>query len=356
MKTIHIIIFGIGNIGSTLIKQINAAKSTVAKAQGLQLEIPIIANSTLAFFNQDTATDEWISDFDNFSIPYNIEDIIAYVQNKGWENVIAVDATASQNFVDHYERLVSSGFHLVSANKHANTRDLKFYESLRETLKRHQKLFLYETNVGAGLPIIETLKTLRDSGETIQQVKGVFSGSLSYVFNQFSDSDKSFSTILNEAQDLGMTEPDAREDLSGADVARKLLILARELGIQKELSQVKIESLVPKQLNGKTSLAEFQARRSELNPAFTLKKEDLKDSQVLRYVGALDVATGGMEVKLVAEEKSTSIGQLRGANSIFEIYTESYGAFPLVIQGAGAGKEVTARGVLSDLLKIAKRL
>ena len=182
------------------------------------------------------------------------------------------------------------------------------------------------------------------------------SGSLSYIFNEFSDSDVSFSKILNDASRLGLTEPDAREDLSGNDVARKLLILARELNIKVEFSDVSVESLVPKQLNGKTTLHQFNNRSKELDLPFQKLKQQLNENQVLRYVGELDVAKKTLEVKLISEEKNSTLGQLKGADSVFEIFTESYGENPLVIQGAGAGKEVTARGVLSDVIKISNAL
>ena len=355
-KTIHIVLFGIGKVGSTLINQINESKSRILQEQNLKLKIPIIANSKLAFLDKDGISNSWETDFEDFSVPYKIEEIIRFVKQQKFENLIAIDATASSVFTQNYASLVENGFNIVSANKVANTLSYEFYKTLRLTLKKYNKSFLYETNVGAGLPVIETVKNLHNSGEKIDKIRGVFSGSLSYIFNEFSASDTPFSKVLSEASKLGLTEPDPREDLSGNDVARKLLILARELNIKTEFQDVKVESLVPKQLNGKTTLHQFKNRTKEFDEKFENLKQKLSKKQVLRYVGELNVAEKLLEVKLISEVRDSAIGQLKGADSVFEIFTESYGNQPLVIQGAGAGKLVTARGVLSDVIKISNHL
>jgi homoserine dehydrogenase len=310
----------------------------------------------MAFFNEFGLENSWQSDFEKSSIPYKIEDIIGYFKENNFQNLIAIDATASKEFVQNYIPLIQNGFHIVSANKVANTLSFDFYKELRLTLKKHNKSFLYETNVGAGLPIIETVKRLYDSGEQIKKIRGVFSGSLSYIFNAFSSENLSFSEALKKANYLGLTEPDAREDLSGNDVARKLLILARELNLKTEFHDVLVESLVPKKLNGKTTVNQFNNRSKELDVTFQKLKQNLTENQVLRYVGELDVVKNTLEVKLISEEKNSAIGLLKGADSVFEIYSESYQDYPLVIQGAGAGKSVTARGLLSDIMKLSNNL
>jgi len=355
-KSIHIVLFGIGKVGSTLINQINKSKLQLQQSQNLQLKIPIVANSKLAFYDKDGISNEWETDFERFSVPYKIDEVIQFAKKQHLNNLIAIDATASLEFTKHYLKLIENGFNIVSANKVANTLHYDFYDTLRKTLNKHNKSFLYETNVGAGLPVIETVKGLFNSGEQIQKIRGVFSGSLSYIFNAFSEQDVSFSKVLVEASKLGLTEPDAREDLSGNDVARKLLILARELEIKTELQDVKIDSLVPKQLNGKTTINQFNSRIKELDSSFEKLKKDLPKKHVLRYVGELNVKKKTLEVKLISEEKKSAIGQLKGSDAVFEIFTESYGKNPLVIQGAGAGKEVTARGLLSDVIKLSGRL
>jgi len=347
MSHINIAIFGIGNVGSTLIHQIEAFNN---KSKNNELNIFVIANSTHALFQNNESKNN-SKDFETQAHPYILDDIYAFARTNSYKNLVAVDVTASTLFVENYLDLIKQGFHIVTANKIANTLSYDFYQELRTALEINNKKFLYETNVGAGLPVIETIKNLYESGEEIYKIRGVFSGSLSYLFNAFSSEEKSFSEILLEADALGLTEPDAREDLSGKDVARKLLILSREVGLIKEFNDIEIQSLVPKVLNDGITLGQFLESVKILDPIFAENKHSLKKSQVLRYVGELNLQTNELEVKLVQESKATAIGQTKGADAIFEIYTASYGDQPLVIQGAGAGKEVTARGVLSDVLK-----
>lgn len=355
-KTIHLIIFGIGNVGSTLINQVQKAKKEVEENQHIRLEIPVLLNSKLAFFQKTGVSNSWESDFDRFSVPYKIQDVIDFVSNQQYEHVIAIDATASQDFVEQYIPLVKNGFNIVAANKIANTLSTEFYKELRKELKVNQKQFLYETNVGAGLPIIQAIQNLRDSGENVRKVRGVFSGSLSYIFNTFSAENKTFDQVLNEAQEKGFTEPDPRIDLSGKDVGRKLLILARELSLEKEFTDVKIEDLVPAHLNGSSTVENFRNNQKELNKPLHELKAKLKQDEVIRHIGELDLKSGELEVKLAIEKKTSPFGSLKNADSSFEVYSDSYGDYPLVIQGAGAGAAVTARGVFSDILKISQSL
>ena len=259
---------------------------------------------------------------------------------------------------DNYLPLIENGFDLVSSNKIANTVDFSFYKNLRNKLKENEKNYLYETNVGAGLPLVDTIKLLHHSGENITKIRGIFSGSLSYLFNNFSVEDKDFSEILSDAVDKGFTEPDPREDLSGNDVARKLLILARELDLENELEDVEVQNLIPKNLREGT-VAEFLGRLNELNGKYEQVKNEQKEGYVLRYVGELSgdltKTKGILKVKLVSVPQNSSLGQVQGSDSIFEIYTESYGERPLVIQGAGAGAKVTARGVFGDILRLTEK-
>lgn len=355
-KTVNLVIFGIGKVGSVFINQINALRQQLFQEKKCYLRVPVIANSKIAFFDKEGTSNSWETDFEFAAVPYHISDIIKYTKQHDFKNCIAIDATASSTFVDNYKLLIENGFHIVSANKIANTLSLDFYQDLREILEKHDKQFLYETNVGAGLPVIETISGLHHSGDEITNIRGVFSGSLSYIFNDFSVENTSFSKVLQKALKQGLTEPDVREDLSGNDVARKLLILSRELGFQFEIEDIKIESLVPKTLNGKTTLNQFNSRINELNSAFENRKKRLKSNQVLRYVGELNVSKKTLEVKLIETSKLSPLGQLKGADTFFEIYTKAYHKQPLIIQGAGAGKEVTARGLLKDVLKITNSL
>jgi aspartate kinase len=355
-KRINLVIFGRGTVGGTLIEQIFQARADILKRRNINLQIVAIANSKEVVFNHKGISPGDYTAFDTLKVPYQISELIALVQQHHLENLIAIDVTASKAFVENYLLLVENGFDLVSANKIANTIGYPFYKKLRETLTQYKKQYLYETNVGAGLPLIDTIKLLHHSGENITRIRGIFSGTLSFLFNTYSASNAPFSEILQKAIDSGYTEPDPREDLCGNDVGRKLLILARELDLENEFEEVSIENLIPPTLR-EGSREEFLSRLREFDPIYQEIKDKAPQGTVLRYVGDLhgdlsQTATARLEVKLVSVPVTSALGQVKGADSIFEIYTESYGENPIVIQGAGAGAAVTARGVFGDILRI----
>ncbi|MGB5821085.1 MAG: bifunctional aspartate kinase/homoserine dehydrogenase I [Saonia sp.] len=356
-KKVNLAIFGHGNVGGTLVDQILKSSRTIEKRKGIHLNVFALANSRKVILNAKGIPKNWKSGIAK-GIPYTINDIFLYAREHHLENLIAVDNTASEDFVAGYFDLAENGFDLVSSNKIANTLGFNYYQLLREELARNQKQYLYETNVGAGLPLIDTIKLLHLSGENITRIKGVFSGSLSYIFNTFSETDAPFSRILNEAMGKGFTEPDPREDLSGNDVGRKLLILARELGLRNEFSDITVQNLIPEKLR-KGTVEDFLAHLSVLDDTFIEVKQQQKPGHVLRYVGDLhgdlQKEKGILDVKLVSVPKESALGQVKGSDSIIEIYTASYGEHPLVIQGAGAGAAVTARGVFGDILRIAEK-
>ena len=357
-KKINIAIFGKGLVGSTLIEQIIENTASVLERRKIQLNVFSISNSTKTLLQKNGVTQYWKNDLlEKGDTTTTVNDIINFAKTHHLENLIAVDNTASEHFVSNYISLVEAGFDLVSCNKIANTLSFNFYKELRAKLKEHKKQYLYETNVGAGLPLIDTIRLLHESGENITKIRGVFSGTLSYLFNTFSAEDVPFSEILQEAINKGFTEPDPREDLGGNDVARKLLILARELDLENELQEVVVQNLIPENLR-KGSVEAFLKNLSLLNDQYKNIKESQKPNHVLRYIGELsgDLSKekGVLEVKLVSTPQNTPLGSLKGSDAIFEIYTQSYGEQPIVIQGAGAGASVTARGVFGDILRLAK--
>ncbi|MFX0557522.1 bifunctional aspartate kinase/homoserine dehydrogenase I [Maribacter sp. CXY002] len=357
-KKVNLAVFGHGNVGGTLIDQILKSSKNIEDRKGVDLRVFAIANSRQVLLNAKGVTGRWKTDIKSKGVPYKILDIIEFAKNNHLENLIVVDNTASQDFVAHYFDFVENGFDVVSSNKIANTLGYDYYQLLREELVKNQKQYLYETNVGAGLPLIDTIKLLHLSGENITRIKGVFSGSLSYIFNTFSEVDTSFSSILKDVKRQGFTEPDPREDLSGNDVGRKLLILARELDLHNEFSDINIENLIPSALEG-GDVNFFMDNLEVLDDRFNEIKKNQKPNHVLRYVGDLhgdlQKEKGILDVKLISVPKESALGQVKGSDSIIEIYTESYGEHPLVIQGAGAGAAVTARGVFGDILRIAEK-
>ncbi|MCK0156017.1 bifunctional aspartate kinase/homoserine dehydrogenase I [Cellulophaga sp. F20128] len=357
-KKVNIAIFGHGTVGGTLIEQILKSSKVIEERKGININVFAVANSRKVLLNKKGITKNWKTNLEAKGKAYELKDVFEYAEKHHLENLIAIDNTANENFVAHYIDFVKNGFDLVSSNKIANTLAFSLYKELREELDKHQKQYLYETNVGAGLPLIDTIKLLHLSGENITRIKGVFSGSLSYIFNTFSESDVPFSSILKEAMEKGYTEPDPREDLCGNDVGRKLLILARELELSNEFSDINIQNLIPESLRAGDKV-EFLKQTDALDSAFAAIKEAQKPNHVLRYVGDLhgnlQEEKGILDVKLVSVPKESALGQVKGSDSIIEIYTESYGENPLVIQGAGAGAAVTARGVFGDILRIAEK-
>ena len=357
-KKINLAIFGHGLVGGTLINQIIESAKNIETRKNIKLNIFAIGNSKKIILNENGISENWKQELTEKSIPYQINEVIEFAKNHHLENLIAIDNTASQKFIENYITLAENGFDLVSSNKIANTVSFEFYKKLRKTLETNHKDYLYETNVGAGLPLIDTIKLLHLSGENITKIKGVFSGTLSYLFNHFSEGNKTFSEVLNETISKGFTEPDPREDLSGNDVARKLLILARELDLENEFEEIKIENLIPEAFQD-LEVQEFLENLTQLNPHFQTIKDSQQANHVLRYVGELSgdlqQNKGVLETKLISIPTNTALGQLKGSDSIFEIYTESYGENPIIIQGAGAGANVTARGVFGDILRLAEK-
>lgn len=357
-KKINIAVFGHGLVGGTLINQILSSSKNIEFKKGIKLNVFAVANSSKLIVNKRGISENWKTEIEQQGQKYSVKEIIQYAKNNHLENLIAVDNTASKDFVENYIELIENSFDVVSSNKVANTLSYDFYKKLRKALVKNQKNYLYETNVGAGLPLIDTIKLLHLSGENITKIKGVFSGSLSFIFNNYSLENRPFSEVLKDAIAKGYTEPDPREDLCGNDVARKLLILARELDLQNEFDEIKIQNLIPESLRT-LSTREFLVSLDKLDDYYSEIKQSQEKGNVLRYIGELSgdlqQDKGDLEVKLVSVPESSALGQLKGSDSIFEIYTESYGERPIVIQGAGAGASVTARGVFGDILRLADK-
>ncbi|KAK6116728.1 hypothetical protein DH2020_049548 [Rehmannia glutinosa] len=271
-------------------------------------------------------------------------------------NTVIVDCTADSHVASHYHDWLRRGIHVITPNKKANSGPLEQYLKLRTLQRQSYTHYFYEATVGAGLPIISTLQGLLETGDKISRIEGIFSGTLSYIFNNFVD-DRTFSEVVKGAKEAGYTEPDPRDDLSGTDVARKVIILARESGLKLELSDIPVQSLVPDPLKDCVSADEFMQQLPQYDQDLAKQRQEAEATgEVLRYVGVVDVANQKGTVELRKYKKEHPFAQLSGSDNIIAFSTQRYEKQPLIVRGPGAGAEVTAGGVFSDILRLASYL
>lgn len=263
---------------------------------------------------------------------------------------IFVDCTSNEEIVKHYAAILDESISIVTPNKIANSGKMSSYKNLRDIAKRRNVRLLYETNVGAGLPVINTLNDLLTSGDRIIRIEAVLSGTLSFIFNNFKQGLK-FSDIVLEAQKKGFTEPDPRVDLSGMDVARKLLILARETGMEMEIKDINIEQILPAACVKAKSVSQFFTELEKNNHVFeAMRKDAEKQHKVLRFIASLE--KGKASVKLLQVDSKHPFYNLDGSDNIVSFTTERYMERPLVVKGPGAGAEVTAAGVFAEIISL----
>jgi aspartokinase/homoserine dehydrogenase 1 len=269
-------------------------------------------------------------------------------------HAVVIDCSADAQVASHYRDWLAAGIHIVTPNKKANSGALSYYESLKAARRASGAHYLYEATVGAGLPVIQTLRDLRETGDAIQSIEGIFSGTLAYLFNVY-DGQTPFSAIVREAKQRGYTEPDPRDDLSGTDVARKLIILGREMGLALEMADVKVESLVPPDLSG-TSIEDFMNGLPRFDAVMNGRLQAAHErGKVLRYVGRI-TARGEATVGLVELDRGHAFANMALTDNVVRFATGRYNANALIVQGPGAGPEVTAGGVFADLLRLSAYL
>src|ERR1700723_2702961 len=347
-------LIGPGTVGRVLLAQI-ATQVERLRALNLDLRVRGIASSKRMLLEEGAVDlDHWAQRLDEAGEPLDLEKFAAHVQADYIPHTVIVDCTASAEVGQNYVGWLKRGIHIVTPNKKANSGTLPYYRSLQEAGRASGTHYLYEATVGAGLPIIQTLRDLRETGDEIVSIEGIFSGTLAYLFNVF-DGRESFSSIVRAAKAKGYTEPDPRDDLSGMDVARKLIILAREMGLTLEMEDVQVQGLVPGSLE-ECSVDEFMQRISEFDTLMALKHSNAaKKNQVLRYVGRVG-ADGKATVGLVRLDARHAFANIALTDNVVRFATRRYCDNPLIVQGPGAGPEVTAAGVFSDLLRLSAYL
>ncbi len=350
-KTISMGLVGPGNVGGVLLNQMAAETDSLRAEFGLDIRVRAIASSTrMLLAEQRIDLANWREAFDANSIAIDWGRFIDHVNADHLPHAAVVDCSASDGVADRYLDWFCKGVHVVTPNKKAHSGELAYYRQLLDVRRNHNAHFLYETTVGAGLPIIETLRDLKRTGDEILSIEGIFSGTLAYLFNVF-DGSKAFSSIVREARDSGYTEPDPRDDLSGMDVARKVIILGREMGMELELSDLQVESLVPDALLGE-SIEGFLDALPNYDEQMLARWRKASDAgSVLRYVGRLSKDEGA-SVTLQALPQDHPFARMNLTDNIVRYETSRYSENPLVVQGPGAGPAVTAAGVFADLLRL----
>ena len=351
-QTIEVFAFGAGTIGGTMIDQIRDQREKLLK-ENVDIKVMCITTIDGMNINEDGLDlTNWREDMKKPMYPFgpnNVDDIIKFVREKKPLNPVFVDCTASYDLPERYLDILNAGMSIATPNKRANSMNIEFYRELRRTANKMHRRFLYETNVGAGLPIIDTLQNLYKSGDRLESFNGIMSGSLSYIFGKL-DEGVSFSQAVLEAKELRYTEPDPRDDLNGLDVARKALIIARESGFDIELSDITMYKVFPDSFDSSGTVEEFLKKLPEVDDYFAKKIADLKKKGKVLRMGAT-IKDGKVSVGMMEVGQNDPLYGVRGGENAFVFYTERYQPIPLTVKGYGAGAGVTAAGVFGDILR-----
>ncbi len=350
-KQINIFVAGVGTVGSRLLEQINAQKDKIAEDLRLNLSVVGVASSRRELFDDEGLDLADIKPRLENAGPSEIEAFTQAIVDKNLRNSIFVDVTASPDVVETYPKLLKRSVSVIACNKVAASSEYERYRNLKDLAREFNANFFFETNVGAGLPVIKTLEDLIRSGDRVNRIEAVLSGTLNFVFNNY-DGSRPFAEVVRQAQDEGYTEPDPRLDLSGTDVARKILILAREAGYELEMKDVSVEPFLPEScLAG--SVEDFYDEMARQEGHFAgLLGEAVAKGLKLKYIASLDEGKASVGLQSIGPEHN--FANLSGKDNAVLFYTNRYAEHPLVIKGAGAGADVTAAGVFADIIRAAR--
>jgi aspartokinase/homoserine dehydrogenase 1 len=364
--TISVGVIGPGTVGKVFLDQLASQSARLREQFKIDLRVRgMLGSRRMVLAETGIPLERWREEYEEHGVAADLDRFIEHVRVDYLPHSVVIDCTASAEIAGRYAEWLGAGMHIVTPNKKANSADLAYYRAMHEARRAGGAHYLYEATVGAGLPVVHTLRDLRETGDEITSVEGIFSGTLAYLFNIY-DGRTPFSDIVRDARQRGYTEPDPRDDLSGMDVARKLIILGRELGLSLELADVQIESLVPAGLET-GSIEEFMDRLPRHDAAMRERLERARArGKVLRYVGRLACAeamtagarrpSGVATVGLVELDAKHPFANIALTDNVVRFATRRYCDNPLIVQGPGAGPEVTAGGVFADLLRLSAYL
>lgn len=342
----HVYLAGVGDVGTALLQQMDTS------SRGPALRLIGACTSRRAIWDRRGLVPSTVPDRLPSASRLDWKTVVARLEQEAPRPLVFVDATGSLEVASLYDRLLQAGLHVVTPSKLANTQSQASFDRIRATAAEQDVRYRFEATVGAGLPVIQTIQDLIETGDRIRSVRGAVSGTLTFLFSALRQG-YSFSTAVRTARERGYTEPDVRDDLSGEDVARKFLILARLAGYSVEREEVQVESLVPDELQSLSPEGFLDEIESVDDYWRDRTRTAARDGDALQYIGQL--SDNGIEVGVQCVPQEGAFGRLEGQDNLFEITTDRYASSPLTIRGPGAGPKVTAAGVLSDVFKIARR-